>query len=456
MGNQLIWQDRFNIGVEVIDKEHRKLFNIINRLFTFSEQESKRRWVCEEGIKYFKDHAMKHFAEEEVYMASIHYPGFETHRRLHDNFRLKTLPELEKELAQTDFSPDAINHFLGVCTGWLIGHTLTEDHAIVGNVVCQWIDLLPEEQLTAMRQTILDLLYELFRLDARIISDRYSGEKFGKGIYYRLAYETSKGEKWQSILAFEENLILGTMGKLLGSSSKKIDVMLMNATRYTARQFVDCIREHFPAADEYEFKHENLLSYEQFQRLFEKENPQCSLLFNTGEGYFAYSTFAPHLLQNEPQTSAKPENTVVEIKTENAVEEIKNYLKNNKKSSDKKILLVDDSDVVLYAMTKLFEKDYQIATAKSGLSAIRCITLDRPDLILLDYEMPVCDGSQVLEMIRSEEDFADIPVIFLTGRVDKESVSKVMAFKPTGYLLKTLDPNEIKAKIDEYFKKSKR
>ena len=106
--------------------------------------------------------------------------------------------------------------------------------------------------------------------------------------------------------------------------------------------------------------------------------------------------------------------------------------------------------------TKLFEKDYQIATAKSGLSAIRCITLDRPDLILLDYEMPVCDGRQVLEMIRSEEDFADIPVIFLTGRVDKESVSKVMAFKPTGYLLKTLDPNEIKAKIDEYFKKSKR
>ena len=80
MSNQFIWQDRFNIGVEVIDREHKKLFGIMNRLLTFSEKESKRQWVCEESIKYFKDHAMKHFAEEEVYMASIHYPGFETAR----------------------------------------------------------------------------------------------------------------------------------------------------------------------------------------------------------------------------------------------------------------------------------------------------------------------------------------------------------------------------------------
>lgn len=92
MGNQFIWQDRFNIGVEVIDREHRKLFSIMNRLMKFREQEDKSQWVCQEGVKYFKDHAMKHFAEEEVYMASIDYKGFETHRRLHDNFRQKTLP----------------------------------------------------------------------------------------------------------------------------------------------------------------------------------------------------------------------------------------------------------------------------------------------------------------------------------------------------------------------------
>ncbi len=108
---------------------------------------------------------------------------------------------------------------------------------------------------------------------------------------------------------------------------------------------------------------------------------------------------------------------------------------------------------MLLAMKQLFSSDYQVATAKSGLSAIRSITLDRPDLILLDYEMPVCDGSQVLEMIRAEEDFATIPVIFLTGRMDKESVSKVMSLKPAGYLLKSLKPEEIKQNIDSFFQK---
>ena len=135
MGNQFIWQDRFNIGVEVIDREHRKLFSIMNRLMKFREQEDKSQWVCQEGVKYFKDHAMKHFAEEEVYMASIDYKGFETHRRLHDNFRQKTLPALEEELNRTNYSEDAISHFLGVCAGWLIGHTLTEDRAITGKAM---------------------------------------------------------------------------------------------------------------------------------------------------------------------------------------------------------------------------------------------------------------------------------------------------------------------------------
>ena len=87
MGKQLIWQDRFNIGVSFIDEEHKKLFSILNKLFEHGKQEEKGRWVCQEGIKYFKEHAMKHFTEEENYMASIQYAGFETHRRLHDNFR---------------------------------------------------------------------------------------------------------------------------------------------------------------------------------------------------------------------------------------------------------------------------------------------------------------------------------------------------------------------------------
>ena len=171
MGNQLVWQDRFNIGVEIIDKEHKKLFSILSKLLANQTQDERGKWACQEGIKYFKEHAMKHFAEEEVYMASISYAGFETHRRLHDNFRKKTLPALEKELNQTDYSPEAISHFLGVCSGWLIGHTLTEDRAITGKGTSKWGNLLPEEEQSAMRKFILQLLKDMFQLKARVVSE---------------------------------------------------------------------------------------------------------------------------------------------------------------------------------------------------------------------------------------------------------------------------------------------
>ena len=190
MGKQLVWHERFNIGVDIIDREHKKLFSILNRMLRAAEDEEKNIWTYQEGIKYFKEHAMKHFTEEESYMASINYIGFETHRRLHDNFRRKTLRALEKELKQTNYSEEAVSHFLSVCAGWLIGHTLIEDRAITGQGVSKWKDLLPEEEQAAMRQTIIQLLYDLFQLDAKVISDCYGGEKFGKGIYYRLVYGT--------------------------------------------------------------------------------------------------------------------------------------------------------------------------------------------------------------------------------------------------------------------------
>ena len=444
MQNQLIWEDRFNIGVDIIDKEHKKLFRIMNRLFSANGQESKSQWACQEGIKYFKDHAMKHFAEEEVYMASIGYEGFETHRRLHNNFRQRTLPALERELEQTGYSPDSVSHFLGVCAGWLIGHTLTEDRAIIGESMSKWENILPEEEQIAMRQIVIQLLYDMFRLEPQVISEHYGGEKFGNGIYYRLVYASEQGKEWEMILIFEEELILNTVGKMMNDPSKEVNVMMVNATRYSARQFADRLREHFPSKETYELKSENLLTHEQFQKVFEDRNPQCSLLFNTGAGYFAYCFIAPHIISDGMEGF---------IKTETAMSDIKKYLNKEGKTDKKKILVVDDSNVMCQAMNELLGKAYEISMAHSGLAAIRTIVLNRPDLILLDYEMPVCDGKQVLEMIRSDKDIADIPVIFLTGKVDKQSIKNVLALKPAGYLSKTLNPLDIKKNIDEYFKK---
>ena len=58
-----------------------------------------------------------------------------------------------------------------------------------------------------------------------------------------------------------------------------------------------------------------------------------------------------------------------------------------------------------------------------------------------------------MEMIRAEKEFEDIPVIFLTSRVDRESVKKVVGLKPQGYLSKSLTPEMIKQEIGRFFEK---
>lgn len=451
MGNQLIWDKRHDIGVDIIDKEHRKLFRILNKLFNLGQQELKSQWVCQEAVKYFKDHAFQHFIDEENYMASINYTGFEMHKRIHKNFRETTLPALEKELDLSGYSENSINHFLGVCAGWLIGHTLIEDQAIVnGDIIKQWQNLLPEEEQVVMGQTIVSQLHNMFQLDSQLISNCYGGEKFGDGIYYRLIYITQEKKRWEFLLVFEEQLISSTLSNVIETKSKAVSVMLMNVTRYIARQLVEHIKGHFSALEQCEVKEEQLLTYEQFQKVFEKHSPQFSLLFDTGKGYFAYCMTTGNLLPTEDGSSTITENTMAKVKQ---------YLNQNNAekaaiSQKKKILIVDDSDFMLKTMTMLLGKDYETLTATSGLSAFRSITLDRPDLILLDYEMPVCNGSQILEMIRSEKEFEDIPVIFLTSKVDRESVKKVIGLKPQGYLSKSLAPESIKQEIDRFFEKN--
>jgi len=117
----------------------------------------------------------------------------------------------------------------------------------------------------------------------------------------------------------------------------------------------------------------------------------------------------------------------------------------------KHILVVDDSGDFLRTIKGWLSPRYRVSMVNSAANAISFLATNKPDLILLDYEMPVCPGPQLLEMIRAESATSSIPVIFLTGKDDKESVSKVLALKPQGYLLKTLDSTQIIESIDKYF-----
>lgn len=137
-------------------------------------------------------------------------------------------------------------------------------------------------------------------------------------------------------------------------------------------------------------------------------------------------------------------------------QKIDKFVQNYGSHTKKKILVVDDSGAMLRNVKGWLEDRYQVILANSGAMAIKYLATNRPDLVLLDYEMPVIDGKQVFEMIRSESEFSDIPVIFLTSKNDKESIMSVVALKPAGYLLKSMEPAKIVQEVDDFFARQKR
>ena len=122
--------------------------------------------------------------------------------------------------------------------------------------------------------------------------------------------------------------------------------------------------------------------------------------------------------------------------------------------SRKKILVVDDNGPTLRTIKGMLDDVYDVTIVPSGMKAMTSIGKSRPDLILLDYEMPVCDGRQTLEMIRADDELNTIPVIFLTGVSDRAHIEPILKLKPAGYLLKPPIKEKLLEAIDNVLEKN--
>lgn len=118
----------------------------------------------------------------------------------------------------------------------------------------------------------------------------------------------------------------------------------------------------------------------------------------------------------------------------------------NFKNEKKKILVIDDSAVLLRNIKAMLENEYQVFTVTSGEMALKSISKIRPDVILLDYAMPNWDGKKTFEMLNQDEIGRNIPVIFLTSVAEKQQILDVLMLKPFGYILKPPSRDRI---IDE-------
>lgn len=122
----------------------------------------------------------------------------------------------------------------------------------------------------------------------------------------------------------------------------------------------------------------------------------------------------------------------------------------NEADADKRkhILLVDNDDEIYNNMKSIIGDRYRVSVAGTELQAMRMLEKDRPDMMFLSYEMPLCEGRIMLKMIRSDEELRKLPVVFLTKIAEKRNIASIIRLKPAGCILKPLD-KEIVTRIIE-------
>lgn len=120
-----------------------------------------------------------------------------------------------------------------------------------------------------------------------------------------------------------------------------------------------------------------------------------------------------------------------------------------KAQTRKKIMVIDDSPLLLRNMKSLLQDKYTVSVATSGEQALKLVPSKQPDLILLDYEMPGWDGKKTYEMLKEQEHYRNIPVIFLTSVSDKEHIADILETRPAGYILKPPDQDRLLRTIED-------
>ena len=118
----------------------------------------------------------------------------------------------------------------------------------------------------------------------------------------------------------------------------------------------------------------------------------------------------------------------------------------------KTILIVEDDPNISELVQMYLEKEgYHTKIAADGGQGVALFRQVRPDLVLLDYEMPGMDGRATFEAILEDDYAKDIPVVFLTSIADRKQIYAVLKSYPTGYILKPPDKDRLLSTIREVF-----
>ena len=115
----------------------------------------------------------------------------------------------------------------------------------------------------------------------------------------------------------------------------------------------------------------------------------------------------------------------------------------------KKILIVDDESINLSCARSALKDQCEVATAISGSQALRYLDSNVPDLILLDIDMPIMSGIEVMKSIQKKKELKDIPVIFLSANANAVTESECLDMGAVDFIAKPFVPSVLSNRINK-------
>jgi two-component system cell cycle response regulator DivK len=120
----------------------------------------------------------------------------------------------------------------------------------------------------------------------------------------------------------------------------------------------------------------------------------------------------------------------------------------------KKVLVVEDNEKNLYLITFILEKmGHKVIAAKTGEEGVELALKERPDLILMDIQLPGINGLETTRRIRASKEDGEVPIIALTSYALVGDREQVMSAGCTGYIEKPINPETIMGEIDKYLRR---
>ncbi len=118
------------------------------------------------------------------------------------------------------------------------------------------------------------------------------------------------------------------------------------------------------------------------------------------------------------------------------------------KTQMKKRILVVDDDPTIHALLRAYlQKDYDVLSAQDGLQGLMMAKQAKPDLVILDVQMPAGGGSSVFEKLKIMTDTCTLPILVLTGSTPEEAMSRVPGLTPEQVLTKPTPAETLRAAV---------